>query len=36
MNQFVQLISEDGYNLYIPIPVACLSQYLKKIIKSNN
>lgn len=36
MNQFIQIISQDGYNLYIPIPIAKQAEYLRKIIMSNN
>ena len=35
MSDFIQLISKDKKNYYIPKRVAYLSEYLKKEIESN-
>ena len=35
MNEYIQLISSDKKNYYIPKRIAYLSEYMKKEIKSN-
>ena len=35
MNEYIQLISSDKKNYYIPKRIAYLSEYMKKEIESN-
>ena len=35
MTEYIQLISSDKKNYFLPRRIACLSEYMKKEIESN-